>query len=444
MPLAYDDVLTLKGLDLFEYQGSEGQALESVNSAWQHVTAGQSHVVSADGSFIENPDINGYHQIYAYTSFTTEGALVRAGIAYDAGTSYGKIGPAARINLTTGECYYAVLYRQDSKLYIYHYDGSAHTILASFYPGIYFTNYRTIFLRVNGTTLECGIGDVVYLTATHSALSSGYTGFYNHRDAFRLSQWTSWRLGYFADSAAPPNPCTLSYVSKTSTSLTVRHTPPADPTNYAKTRLYVAVDGADPTFVTTSTQDENIVIGGLQSGTEYVVFGVTEDSSGNRGLVSRIVIETLPKPATGITSLQVLDAVKNALEGMSNAPDTVYVGRRWPDTWDAPQAALVRLEAVESESGHGGVEGRVYEVVIGLRVRLRDRHGESQQQTIASLADSVRETLHLVDPTTLNPTPNGLWQVEVGNPVESTDVPDGPLVDYIESLVPVRLRTFEA
>lgn len=138
----------------------------------------------------------------------------------------------------------------------------------------------------------------------------------------------------------------------------------------------------------------------------------------------------------------ILASVEAALEALDPAP-TVFVGRRWPTSWDATWSALVRLEGVEPGDGHGGVERRTYVVAIVLRVRKRDNHGEDQQPSIVEKALAVRDAFHLGDPADFSAPPTGFHQVVADDPVEVVDDVDEQDRDYIESVVVTRWECFE-
>ena len=247
-------------------------------------------------------------------------------------------------------------------------------------------------------------------------------------------------FGWFADAnPSPPTAPVLSFNTSDADSVTLNHTAPSE-SDYATTTVSYGKRGEAEAGTTTGT-GATIQVSGLEAATAYWFIAYATDDDGHISEPSNVVYAATIL-GTGQDDLSIA-LVQEAIEDLVDSPDGVYTGRRWPHNWHAPYSVLIRYESAEGLEGHGGVEQRRHRVVVHTRYKLRDAYGEDQQNSIGERALAIRNALHLTDPATFTSKPVGLYKIEVTQPIDIADAPEDIDVDYIETVIPVDLWTFE-
>jgi len=156
----------------------------------------------------------------------------------------------------------------------------------------------------------------------------------------------------------PPAQATLAYASRTATTISGTHTPPAD-ADYATTEVYaISIDGGAQGNVSLTSADTTWTIPDLTPGCTYIIVYWTEDATGNKCDPS-VLGRTYRTTSSGSTTTSPME-----VRWWRNRDNTVHASAPWNlDPELAGNSGRSRLEKVQLHCGQ----------VHNLRLQVRCR-----------------------------------------------------------------------
>ena len=139
-------------------------------------------------------------------------------------------------------------------------------------------------------------------------------------------------LGSGGSTETAPDAPSIAFSSRTTTTIVIAHTPPADVTDYTQTRIYYGVEGAAATGSQTSSAAENVTFSGLTAGVRYWFVAVAESSTPLLSVpAAPLFVVTLFSSASSNGASAIKAAIKTLMSGVAGLDAaTIHARTRRP------------------------------------------------------------------------------------------------------------------